>query len=200
MLDRKWIWRLGVLCLFLIILTAVALKLYFAPSGSKISDPNIVFILIDTLRADHLGCYGYDRDTTPNIDRIAKQGILFSNLYSVSNWTNPTIASLFTGLYPQGIFPQAWHKKAVKFVLPSELDTLAEVVRKAGYKTVALVEHPGINPEHRFDQGFDEYIMFHKKYNKWPLFEVRIEKELIRKDISDDRCLCQRSKPRRDRG
>ena len=185
MQRKKKILLLGISVSFLILLTAVALKKSSELSRPRDSNHNIFFILIDTLRSDHMGCYGYHRNTTPYIDNIAEQGLLFTNFYSVSNWTNPTIASLFTGLYPQGVFPQAWHKDAVKLVLPPELDTLAEVVQRAGYKTAALVEHPGINPAHGFDQGFDEYVMFHKKYKKWPLFEVRIEKNLVRADVSD---------------
>ena len=62
--------------------------------------PNVVLVTIDTLRADHLGCYGYDRDTSPNLDRLAADGVRFANAVSVSSWTLPAHASILTGLYP----------------------------------------------------------------------------------------------------
>jgi len=125
---------------------------------------NIFFILIDTLRADHLGCYGYKRNTSPNIDKIAGEGVIFTNFYTVCPWTHPTIASLFTGKYPQAIFPPAEHEQAMKQVLPEEIDTLAEVLRKEGYRTIALVDHPRISKVLNYDQGFDEFVQM---FDKW---------------------------------
>ena len=61
---------------------------------------NIVLITIDTLRADHLSCYGYERTTSPNIDAIAEKGIVFSNTIAPSSWTAPSMVSLFTSVYP----------------------------------------------------------------------------------------------------
>jgi arylsulfatase A-like enzyme len=125
--------------------------------------PNIVFVLIDTLRPDHLGCYGYARNTSPNIDRIAAQGVLFEKVFSVAPWTNPTIASLFTGRYPQAIFPPAKHRDAIRQALPEQLETLAERLKREGYRTAALVDHPGISRRWNYDQGFDTWVpLFHK--------------------------------------
>ena len=118
---------------------------------------NVVLVMVDTLRADHLGCYDYQRDTSPNLDRLATAGVLFENFYSVAPWTNPAIASLFTGRYPRAVFPPLPHKKAIGIPLPSQLPTLAERLQEAGYRTVALVDHPGINPELQFDQGFEQW-------------------------------------------
>jgi len=118
---------------------------------------NVVLVMVDTLRADHLGCYDYQRDTSPNLDRLATAGVLFENFYSVAPWTNPAIASLFTGRYPRSVFPPLPHKKAIGIPLPSQLPTLAERLQEAGYRTVALVDHPGINPELQFDQGFEQW-------------------------------------------
>jgi len=63
-------------------------------------DSNIVLITIDTLRADHLSCYGYERNTSPNIDKIAKEGTRFTNAIATSSWTSPSMASIMTSLYP----------------------------------------------------------------------------------------------------
>ncbi|MGB5295110.1 MAG: sulfatase-like hydrolase/transferase, partial [Thermoanaerobaculia bacterium] len=118
---------------------------------------NVVLVMVDTLRADHLGCYGYERETSPNLDKLASSGVLFESFYSVAPWTNPAIASLFTGRYPRAVFPPLPHKKAIGIPLPSQLPTLAERLQEAGYRTVALVDHPGINPELQFDQGFERW-------------------------------------------
>jgi arylsulfatase A-like enzyme len=131
----------------------------------NIEKPHILLIMIDTLRADHLGIYGYSRNTSPNIDALARRGILFKNAYSVSSWTNPTIASLFTGHFPQAIFPPAVHKEAILQSLPEELNTLAELLKSNGYKTIALMDHPGITPELKYDQGFDVFVKLFEKGN-----------------------------------
>ncbi len=60
--------------------------------------PNVLLISVDTLRADHLGCYGYSRDTSPTIDALAREGTLFENAWSTSSWTLPAHVSMFTGL------------------------------------------------------------------------------------------------------
>jgi arylsulfatase A-like enzyme len=125
--------------------------------------PHIVLVMIDTLRPDHLGCYGYPRNTSPNIDRIARQGILFENVFSVAPWTNPTIASLFTGRYPQAIFPPARHRDAIRQALPEQLETLAETLKRKGYRTAALIDHPGISRRWNYDQGFDEWVSLFRK-------------------------------------
>jgi arylsulfatase A-like enzyme len=125
--------------------------------------PNVVFVLVDTLRADHLGTYGYERPTSPNIDAIAKQGYVFEQVRSVCNWTNPTIASLFTGLYPQSIFRPAQHKDAVQLVLPDSITTMAEALKARGYRTAALVDHPGINQRRGYAQGFEDYTQLSLK-------------------------------------
>ena len=118
---------------------------------------SVVLVMVDTLRADHLGCYGYERDTSPHLDNLASAGVLFENFYSVAPWTNPSIASLFTGRYPRAVFPPLPHKQAIGLPLPSQLPTLAERLQLEGYRTVALVDHPGINRELQFDQGFERW-------------------------------------------
>ena len=68
--------------------------------GPEKRKPNVVLIVIDSLRADHVGCYGYHRNTTPNIDRLAREGVLFCNAISAAPWTLPSIASFLTSQYP----------------------------------------------------------------------------------------------------
>lgn len=135
-----------------------------SPNLSYRARPNIFVILIDTLRPDHLGAYGYSRPTSPAIDRLAADdGILFKRAYSVAPWTNPTIATLFTGRYPQTIFAPAPHHVAITQALPESIETVAELVEAKGYRTVALVDHPGINQRLGYSRGFDE---FHNLYSE----------------------------------
>lgn len=114
---------------------------------------NVVFILIDALRADRLSAYGYSRPTSPMIDQLADSGILFSHDESQSTWTKCSMASLWTGLYPphEGIlrFPDALPKAAV---MP------AEIFKKAGYETVGIWRNGWVAPNFGFGQGFDMYV------------------------------------------
>ena len=115
--SARWIWALPAA-----LLLATLGGLGCVPAEP--SRPNILFILVDTLRPDHLGAYGYDRATSPAIDRLAEKGIRFERFYSVAPWTNPTIATLFTGLYPQSVLPPAPHKEAITQQLPAAVETL----------------------------------------------------------------------------
>ncbi|HEC70167.1 MAG TPA: hypothetical protein ENI31_07800 [Candidatus Omnitrophica bacterium] len=150
-------WRKkNILILFLIlVLGVILLKIGIKNIYEK---KNIFFILIDTLRSDHLGCYGYKRNTSPNIDNIANRGIIFTNFYSVAPWTNPTIISLFSGYYPQKLLPPLPHSKAIRQVLPEEIETLAEIFNQNGYYTLALIDNPAINKQLNYNQGFKEFV------------------------------------------
>jgi arylsulfatase A-like enzyme len=123
-------------------------------SVSSDERPNIVLVSIDTLRADRLGCYGYRRDTTPNIDNLARTGVLFRQAIASSNWTLPSHASMLTGLNPN-------RHGAVRFprgtrIAPA-VDTLAELLRNAGYATGGFTEGGFVSPLYGFDRGFDIY-------------------------------------------
>ena len=129
--------------------------------GPGASRPNIILIVIETLRADHLSCYGYHRPTTPAIDRIARQSLVFTQAFSACPWTNPTIASFYTGRYPQSIFPPAIWQQAIAQKLPQELPILPEILQRAGYSTIALIDHPTVHQRLKYDRGFDEFINFY---------------------------------------
>jgi len=122
-----------------------------APSPS--TRPNLVLVVIDTLRADHLGAYGYGRATSPHIDRLAKRGLVFANALAVSSWTKPSVASLFTSRHPS-------EHGAVSFErnLSSELPTLAEMLREAGYSTVGVSGNfVHVAERTGFARGFDAF-------------------------------------------
>ena len=117
--------------------------------------PNILLISIDTLRADHLGCYGYGRPTSPNIDALAKKGVLFENAFSPASWTLPGHMSIFTSLYP------SFHKleaRRGRLRLDSSEKTIAELLKGVGYRTASFVTSPYLGAKWGFDQGFDLYF------------------------------------------
>lgn len=114
------------------------------------SRPNIVLIVLDSVRKDHLSCYGYPRATTPNIDRIADEGIRFTRAYATSCWTIPSHASLFTSLYPS----QHGANAATKW-LDTEHLTMATYLRERGYQTAAITCNGFISGHTNLNNGFE---------------------------------------------
>ncbi len=102
-------------------------------SSAAFRHPHLVLIVVDTLRADHLGAYGYGRPTSPNIDRIASEGVRFANVSAISSWTLPSVASLFTSLYPWEHGATAWSKQIRK-----GLPTFVSLLSQAGYRTIGV--------------------------------------------------------------
>jgi arylsulfatase A-like enzyme len=113
---------------------------------------NIVLLTVDALRPDHLGCYGYPRDTSPTIDSLAATGAIFNNAVVQYPMTSPNFATMFTGTYPSthGI-------TRVRTVLDDSNLTLAEVLQAAGYHTAAAITNGNLYPVFKYSQGFDEY-------------------------------------------
>jgi arylsulfatase A-like enzyme len=115
--------------------------------------PNIILFVIDCLRPDHLGFHGYERQTSPAIDRLARNGMVCSNMYSNAPWTKPSVVTLFTSFYPQvhGILDPSQ-------VLPNTALTIAELLHNSGYKTFFINGgNPFIDERFNFNQGFDYY-------------------------------------------
>ncbi|MFM8409056.1 MAG: sulfatase-like hydrolase/transferase, partial [Alphaproteobacteria bacterium] len=108
---------------------------------------NAVTVLVDTLRPDHLGAWGYAGGTSPAIDELARRGIVFENARSVAPWTGPTIATLFQGRYPLALLAPVEDERLRFGPLPPAPATLAEKMRAAGLRTFALCDHPGLRPE-----------------------------------------------------
>jgi arylsulfatase A-like enzyme len=113
----------------------------------------VVLISVDTLRADHLGGYGYGRPTSPGIDALAREGVLFEDVSAPSPWTLPSHASLLTGLYPSrhGL-------KAHDRYLPSTVPTLAALLGRAGFVTAGVVNSYNLGPRFGLDRGFQEFL------------------------------------------
>lgn len=112
--------------------------------------PNVVLVIIDTLRADHLSAYGYDRPTSPHIQRLAKQGVLFDTAIAAASWTLPSHASMMTGVYAH-----VHHADTFGGQLPANLTTLASVMEKNGYRTAAFSANIYFfNRQRGFGRGF----------------------------------------------
>ena len=140
----------------LVILTLLLLQMPITGSTeSSHGQRNVILISLDTLRADHLGTYGYTRNTSPNLDRLAENGLVFEQAMSASHWTLPSHAAMLTGKDPValGVLDSA-------DTLSSRFETLAEEFDAAGWHTAAFVgssPNSYIGARRGFDQGFDLY-------------------------------------------
>jgi arylsulfatase A-like enzyme len=124
------------------------------PAG-RVRDANLVVIGIDTLRADHLGCYGYPRPTSPRLDALSREGVLFTTAISPSPWTLPAFASMFTGLLPSSHRAgEGWWFERTR--LDPSFVTLAEVLRGTGYRTGSFVSNGFVSPDTGVADGFEE--------------------------------------------
>src|SRR5688572_7422573 len=129
-----------------------------------VQKPNVLIVLIDALRADRLGAYGYQRDTSPNLDKLASEGSRFNAAIAQSSWTKPSVASLLTGLYVRqtsvssGTWAQEGQEGAVlvQSLSPQHL-TLAEHFAAMGYETGAFGKNHHLVPELGFSQGYLRY-------------------------------------------
>lgn len=135
--------------------------------------PNIIILLLDCMRADHLSCYGYTRNTSPTIDALATQGIKFNYAISQAPWTFPSVFSLLSGHYPHkhGAWPINKETKSLwrKLMVPSKtISLLPALLQKAGYTTWGFSTNTYINKERMQQRGFNEF----KYIWKAPAMEV----------------------------
>jgi arylsulfatase A-like enzyme len=114
--------------------------------------PNVLLVVLDAVRADHLSCYGYDRETTPTIDGLAADGVRYEHAFSTSNWTGAAHASLFTGYLPSqsGVYGESQD-------LPADVPTVAELLSEVGYRTFATSAGAHIRGGRGYDRGFDRF-------------------------------------------
>ncbi|MFH1402668.1 MAG: sulfatase-like hydrolase/transferase [Candidatus Altiarchaeota archaeon] len=122
------------------------------PSDNATGGPNLLLITIDALRPDHMGTYGYGRDTTPNIDALAAESTIFTNAYTHVPWTQPSVASILTGMHPLDLAIPDWGYR-----LSEKHTTLTEMLDYRGYHTEAFLGHMAFQPKYGFSQGFDHY-------------------------------------------
>lgn len=116
--------------------------------------PDVLFILLDTVRLDHMGWGGSELDTSPKLDALARQGAAFTQTITQAPWTKPSVGTLMTGMVP-GVHGAS----ARRAPLPYTNRTLAEALASAGYRTAALSSNPNITPLFGFEQGFQEFYV-----------------------------------------
>ncbi len=146
--------------------------------------PNVLFVLVDTWRADHAGFLGYERDVSPNLDRLVERGVVFENAIAQSGWTKPSVATLFTGLLPSRhravSQPQIGMPVRGISLLPG-VTTVVEILRAKGWDTGMWSNNPNILPIRGFDQGARHFVDYFAKRTperdagraEWMLPDVR---------------------------
>ena len=120
------------------------------------NQPDIIFIVLDTQRADRLGCYGYEKAITPNLDQFAQKSVLFEQAISPAQWTIPSHASFFTGLYPTSHQITQSNQK-----LNPSMPHLAELLANAGYETVGFCNNPLVGVlNNGLRRGFEKFFVY----------------------------------------
>ncbi|MEZ4647350.1 MAG: sulfatase-like hydrolase/transferase [Candidatus Eisenbacteria bacterium] len=145
-------------------MTLAVMSLFLGACGEP--GPKLVLLLVvDTLRADRLGCYGYDEIETPNIDRLAADGVLYENAMTAVPVTLPSMSTIFTGTYP----PQHGVRDNGSYELSDSWTTLAEALKARDFATGAFVSAAVLDPVHNLTQGFDVYdadvSMYYRPYS-----------------------------------
>ncbi len=126
---------------------------FAAAPVEQVKPRNVLIIGADTLRADHLGLYGYKLPTSPNLDALAGRAVVFERAFAQGSYTLPSFASFFTSRYPEqhGAFSQ-------DSVIQASETTLAELFQKQGYRTAAFTGGPNVSALYGFGKGFDSYL------------------------------------------
>jgi len=141
--------------------------------------PNILLLVMDATRFDHLSCYGYRRNTSPNLERLAEDGVLYQNAFSAAPWTPPSFASLFTGCYPSR------HKVTGKnLVFNKDLVTLPQVLLAHGYNTACFSTTAGINLVRGFGRGFDNFVEIWRRSKRFRQLDYKAVSAIIKKLIN----------------
>jgi len=127
------------------------------PATAQLVDPaerprSVLFYVIDTLRADHLGLYGYERETDPFLAELAARSVVFERCYSQAPWTKPSVAAILTSRYPaeMGIYQ-------LRHVLPDSYLTFPELLQQAGWSTAGFSANPIVGSVSRYEQGFERF-------------------------------------------
>ncbi|MFD1686143.1 sulfatase [Halobellus litoreus] len=121
------------------------------------ADPDILFVVLDSVRRDRVSAYGHDRTTTPNLDQLAEEATLFEDAYTPAPWTLPSHCSMFTGVFPSehGV-TNGFSDQSLR--LPESIDTLTERLSADGYRTAGFSNNPWVGSLSGIDRGFDEYV------------------------------------------
>jgi len=136
-------------------IAAAAAMLVSCTSPRSGARPNIIVIVIDSLRARNLSCYGYERNTTPGIDSLAATGTLWANCLAQSSWTLPSMTSIFTGLTE--VSHGAGKRDNIEYMLHPDAPFLANLMRDQQYRTFGYFNVAYLDDNHGFDRGFDSF-------------------------------------------
>ncbi len=161
-MERSWAVATGTLALTLVGACGAP-----APEPREPDPPaarSVLLISVDALRPDHLGAYGYVRETSPNIDALADGGWVFEAAYASVPRTGPSVASLLTGMFVR-------HED--EWAVPDTRQTLAEILRVEGWRTVAAVDNANLSNEQGFGRGFEVYR------ETWNESEAEIDKTYL---------------------
>ncbi len=140
--------------------------------------PNIVIYVLDSLRADHLGCYGYQRPTSPHIDGLAAAGVLFRKAFAQATWTRPSAGSLWTGCYP------AVHGALnMGRQLRGDVPSLARSLRAAGYQTGAFISIGQLSSNWGFAEGFETYQELWRQTDRSELVQPETQSHELVRDV-----------------
>ncbi len=130
-----------------------------SPQKSKFDFPNILLISLDACRADHLSCYGYQRKTSPFIDKIANDGIRFANAFVNTHGTNPSHTTMLTSLYQEShkVYYNGFDAQAPIIPIPTRAVMLQEILKVNGYITLGITGGGQLSRVYGFDRGFVEF-------------------------------------------
>ena len=131
--------------------------------------PNVILISLDCVRADHLGAYGYERNTSPRLDELAREAVVFETATAVSSFTHPTHMTMLTGLPPSIHGVSRWRKP------DGSIAYLPEILSRAGYRTDGIVSGPLLSQSFGFERGFDVYHAFHDETRAPELAKAALE-------------------------
>ncbi len=135
-----------------LLIAGIGVVVHFSMREQTETRPNVLLICVDTLRRDHVGFMGCDRPVSPNLDALAAKGAVFTNAYSQSGWTMPSMGTIFTGLYPHAHGATDFHH-----AMNRRLPTMASLLQDSGYDTRAFVSHLLLTAEYGFNKGFVKY-------------------------------------------
>ena len=179
-------WKKYILSGLLVSMVLAAGFTVFNACGTKkkLKNFNVVLIIIDTLRSDHLPFYGYEKNTAPFLWELSKKSVVFENAFSASSWTSPGTASIFTSLYPyqHGVLMGLLAIRNAQKInpdlevnrIPEKVTTITEVLKDAGYETYGVSDNLNIGERQGFTQGFDKFRTF--MYKQAPTVNSTIKK------------------------
>ena len=153
--NAGWVRAVGFGCFLLLLILNAAIS--FVGRNKVPPGPNVILIVVDALRPDHMSCYGYQRNTTPNIDRLAREATFFNQAVVVFPRTTPSAVSILTGLYPHTHGTRSLYINGDSYELPENLN-LAEVLLNKNYRTAAFLNQNLLHRNSGIQQGFSTYL------------------------------------------